>query len=379
MCAGGMYGNSMDRKKLIAEIFIENGKPLCGMGDAARTEDAQSLMDFFNNSGIDVLLVSNLKESDPDYGRSMHLLREICRSAEIPVYVSGAFDTVDNAVNMIHFGCRKVIFDSLYPGYYQTAVDFCHYMGRERTGILIRNEVPQYKHWMQNFSEIFLNGKFTVKSTDLFKMWSSISLAARDDDKLSLTLLSDQDADGKFEETIHMFENVDTFGLPRFSDLDDNVMRTKRYLAQAGIPTGHIRAEMEFAQIKADQAGLVPVIVQDYTNGEVLMLAYMNAASYAATLSTGRMVYYSRSRQELWLKGETSGHFQYVKSLLIDCDADTILAKVSQKGAACHTGNRTCFYRDLADTGFADYNPLKRFKDDYMEILERMEEMKDLL
>ena len=369
----------MDRKKLIAEIFIENGKPLCGIGDAARTEDAESLMYFFNNSGVDILLVSNLCESDPDYGRNLFLLRRLCRYAEIPVYAAGAFDSVENAVNLIRLGCSKIIFDSLDEGAYDTALDFCLTMGRERTGILIRDEVPQQQHWMSHFSEIVLNGKFTAKSTDLFKMWSSISLAARDDEQVSLMLLTDQDADGKFEETIHMFANVDTFGLPRFADLDDNVMRTKRFLAKAGIPTGHIRARFAFSDLKTDEAGLIPAIVQDYKNGEVLMLGYMNAESLAVTLSTGRMTYYSRSRKELWLKGETSGHYQYVKSLKIDCDKDTILAKVSQRGAACHTGNRSCFYRDLADTGYNGPDPLKKFKDDYLEVLERMNEMKDLL
>ena len=77
------------------------------------------------------------------------------------------------------------------------------------------------------------------------------------------------------------------------------------------------------------------------------MLAYMNEEAFNQTVKTGRMTYYSRSRQELWIKGETSGHYQYVSSLDIDCDNDTILAKVRQIGAACHTGNRSCFYRNL--------------------------------
>ena len=95
------------------------------------------------------------------------------------------------------------------------------------------------------------------------------------------------------------------------------------------------------------QGGLVPVIVQDVKNNEVLMLAYMNEESLQITLEKKLMCYYSRSRNELWLKGETSGHYQHVKELKIDCDNDTILAKVVQDGAACHTGNRTCFYRTI--------------------------------
>lgn len=105
---------------------------------------------------------------------------------------------------------------------------------------------------------------------------------------------------------------------------------------------------MSFDTFKLDDNGLIPCITQDYKTGEVLMMAYMNKESFEKTLETGHMVYYSRSRQKLWLKGEESGHLQYVKELRIDCDKDTILAKVAQIGAACHTGNPSCFYRELA-------------------------------
>lgn len=94
-------------------------------------------------------------------------------------------------------------------------------------------------------------------------------------------------------------------------------------------------------------SGLVPVIAQDYKTKEVLMLAYMNKESLIKTLEGDTAWYYSRSRQELWNKGATSGHLQYVKEIKLDCDNDTILLLVDQIGAACHTGNRTCFYRDL--------------------------------
>jgi phosphoribosyl-AMP cyclohydrolase len=98
--------------------------------------------------------------------------------------------------------------------------------------------------------------------------------------------------------------------------------------------------------------GLLPAIVQDAQTGEVLMLAYMNAESYAETLSSGRAVFYSRSRKKLWRKGEESGHVQIVRQVLVDCDGDTILLKVEQVGgAACHEGYRSCFYRQVTSEG----------------------------
>ncbi len=95
------------------------------------------------------------------------------------------------------------------------------------------------------------------------------------------------------------------------------------------------------------QGGLVPVIVTDHETGQVLMLAYMNEETYQLTLETKQMHYWSRSRNEIWHKGATSGHYQYVKSIKVDCDRDTLLIAVEQVGAACHTGAYSCFYTDI--------------------------------
>ncbi|MDP4177754.1 MAG: phosphoribosyl-AMP cyclohydrolase [Bacillota bacterium] len=93
--------------------------------------------------------------------------------------------------------------------------------------------------------------------------------------------------------------------------------------------------------------GLIPAIIQDYQTSEILMLAYMNKESYEKTVETGKTWFWSRSRQKYWNKGETSGHFQYVKSIDLDCDGDTLLIKVDQVGPACHTGSRSCFFNKL--------------------------------
>ncbi|MGN1185316.1 MAG: bifunctional phosphoribosyl-AMP cyclohydrolase/phosphoribosyl-ATP diphosphatase HisIE, partial [Oliverpabstia sp.] len=114
-----------------------------------------------------------------------------------------------------------------------------------------------------------------------------------------------------------------------------------------------------------------------YKTDEVLMLAYMNELAFQTTLETGKMTYWSRSRNELWTKGLTSGHIQYVKSLTLDCDNDTILARVSQIGAACHTGNKTCFFQELVKKPYDDMNPLRVFQDVYDTIMDRKIHPKD--
>ncbi len=101
-------------------------------------------------------------------------------------------------------------------------------------------------------------------------------------------------------------------------------------------------------KIKFDERGLVPAIIQDFQSGQVLMMAYMNEESLRKTIETGKTWFYSRSRQQLWMKGETSGHIQTVKDMCYDCDEDCLLIQVEQSGAACHTGHYSCFYRNAS-------------------------------
>ena len=107
----------------------------------------------------------------------------------------------------------------------------------------------------------------------------------------------------------------------------------------------------EVTALLKDPQALIPVVAQDVKSNEVLMLAYMNAESLAITLATGKATYFSRSRNELWEKGATSGHTQLVHSIDIDCDGDALLIKVEQVGAACHTGDRSCFHRRITSEG----------------------------
>ena len=106
-------------------------------------------------------------------------------------------------------------------------------------------------------------------------------------------------------------------------------------------------------QLKTDQDGLIPAIIQDDENKEVLMVGYMNREAVRKTLESGRVCFWSRSRQEYWIKGETSGHTQTVRTVAFDCDGDALLIKVEQKGGACHTGYRSCFFREVSPDGNA--------------------------
>lgn len=133
-------------------------------------------------------------------------------------------------------------------------------------------------------------------------------------------------------------------------------------------------------EIKFDENGLVPAVVQDAADGRVLMLAYMNRESLEKTVETGRTWFFSRSRGKLWNKGETSGHFQAVKAILVDCDMDALVIKVDQTGAACHTGNRSCFYRRAVNGELVQYEEgadAHILDEVYSVVKNRMEEPKE--
>ena len=149
---------------------------------------------------------------------------------------------------------------------------------------------------------------------------------------------------------------------PAINENAKEINDIKDLCAGNGVKVRTFEPAIAWAELTKNSDGLVPVVVQDYKTREVLMVAYMNEEAYLHTLKSGRMTYYSRSRKEQWIKGETSGHFQYVKELTADCDKDTILAKVSQVGAACHTGSYSCFFNEIMKKEYDESNPLMVFE-----------------
>ena len=128
-------------------------------------------------------------------------------------------------------------------------------------------------------------------------------------------------------------------------------------MAKAPSQSPSLPADLERA-LATNEAGLIPAVAQQHDSGEVLMLAWMNRDSLAETLASGRVCYWSRSRARLWRKGETSGQVQHLVELRLDCDGDTLLLLVDQKGVACHTGRRSCFYRRLGEAGLEECLPV---------------------
>lgn len=178
---------------------------------------------------------------------------------------------------------------------------------------------------------------------------------------------------------------------PQFDDRDDvsvyaiadkilsgtDIMSFKRELKNKGIDVNTFTTDVTFDSLKKDAIGLVPCIVQDYKTSEVLMMAYMDEEAFKKTVTTGVMTYHSRSRNELWIKGATSGHYQYLRELSLDCDNDTLLAKVVQIGAACHTGNRSCFFNTLIKHEYEEKDISKVLSSLYDVVVDRKNNPKE--
>lgn len=349
------------QKNIIATLYLKNGKPVCGFHDDTPEGDLSELIRIYNDNGIDKIYLFDLSDNDEEHELNLHTMKEINRIAEIPVYAGGNINRLEDIKKILYTGCRKVILNSAKDVTSQLAKEGVLRFGKEKLVLSIHNVDLFFKQKAdveENISElIVLDPHLAGTMENVTDMPYSIILGDSDFEQIRKAL--------SCENTIRGISSA------AISKADADIMKLKGFLAEHGIRTGHLQSTAEWSEFKLNENGLLPVVVQDYLTNEVLMLAYMNEEAFQTTLSIGKMTYYSRSRNELWIKGMTSGHFQYVKSLDIDCDKDTILAKVSQVGAACHTGNRSCFFNSLVEEDYLKKNPQEVFEREYNIIQDR--------
>ncbi len=357
----------MRQKSLIATIYLKDGKAVKNSQDMSPAGDLIKLTRCYNDNGIDKIFVFDLSDDDAEHEINLHTLKEINRISELPVYAGGNVNRLEDIKKILYTGCKKVILNGLKPVTADLSKEGAMRFGKEKMTISLYNVDILFKDKEiieENISElIILNPKLagTIENVTEIPYIPVVNKVSFDD--IPALLTSDETIVGLSGDML--------------SDTSANIMALKEALEDQGIPTGHFSTTLQWSDFKLNSDGMVPVIVQDYKTNDVLMLAYMNEASFNKTLSLGKMTYWSRSRNELWTKGLTSGHVQYVRSLAIDCDRDTILAKVSQVGAACHTGNRTCFYTDLVPEEDTDKNLLKVFEHEFEVIKDRKEHPKE--
>lgn len=353
-------------KNLVATLYLKNGKAVKSIDNLEELEDTKNLIKLYNDSGIDKILIYDLSTEDEEHELNIHTIKELNRLLEIPLCAGGNINRLEDVKKLIYAGCKEVILNGSKPSTAQLAMEASKRFGKEKIIISLKNVDYIFKHQkelQESVHEILVMNQEILDSvenlTDIIYLVEQNEL---DMDKLTILLKRD---------------NVRGICGEFINDLETDIMKLKTELSRNGIKMDNFDPAISWENLKKNSDGLIPVIVQDYTTNDVLMCAYMNEEAFHATINCGKMTYYSRSRQELWMKGETSGHIQYVKELTADCDFDTILAKVSQVGVACHTGNPSCFFNEIVKKEYIEKNPLKVFETVYNIIEDRKNNPKE--
>lgn len=356
----------MEQKNIVATIYLKDGKAVKSREDLTPYEDFIELAKLYNDSGIDKILILDLSTDDDEHERHINMIRNINRNVEIKVCAGGNLNRLEDIKKLIYAGCMQVLINGGKHGSMELAAEASNRFGKDRILLSLDNVDFIFKNQSalnENFHELY------VLNTEILDAIEGIT------DVPYVVNLNDGDYDTILE--ILKRKNVRGIAGAFVNSAETDIMRLKSKLSASGIKMDNFEPALKWEDFKKNSDGMVPVIVQDYRTDEILMLAYMNEEAFQTTINSGKMTYYSRSRKELWVKGLTSGHLQYVKSLTADCDYDTILAKVSQVGAACHTGNRTCFFHEIVKKEYVEKNPLKVLEDVYSIILDRKEHPKE--
>jgi len=342
------------KKKLIPCIYLKNKMAVAGFDDNTVIEtDPLRLVKNFTDSKADEILVYDLSIEDNGHEEALDVIREICEASTVPVIGAGNVKRMEDIKKLLYAGCKRACLNY-----------------SKQTNVDITKEVSD-KFGKDKIIACVKTSDELIDNLDTVKAYVGTVLCLdrdvyREEDKdvlkgLKFIINLPNILLDKLIEYMK-FDDVEGITGAVVNNNTEEFLKIKDLVGESVTP---------FSAFKLNSDGLIPVIVQDYKTNEVLMLAYMNAEAYEKTVKTGQMTYFSRSRQSLWLKGETSGHFQYVKSLSYDCDADTLLAKVEQIGAACHTGAYSCFFNDIISYDFEEKSPLSVLTDVYDVIMDR--------
>lgn len=351
----------MDNKQMIPCLYLESGRAVTGFGqrNLFGDGDVERLTGMYSDNGADQILVFDFSSDDTEHEKAIARIKTICEASEIPVMAAGNINRMEDVKKLIYAGCAKVALNFSKQSNIDLLEEMSKRFGREKMYVCVSSpeEFTDNKELIENYAGGILA---------LDAVQDSVAAVS----SMQVILHTEENHE---PELLDLLKHSAVGGLSGafVSAADTDLVHFKDACKKEGIPVDICESAIKWSEFKLNSDGLIPVVVQDYKTDEVLMVAYMNEEAFQSTLHTGKMTYWSRSRQELWLKGATSGHFQYVKSLTLDCDNDTILAKVAQTGAACHTGNKTCFFQPLMKKEYNDANPLRVFQDVYDVIMDR--------
>ena len=357
----------MSYKRLIPCIFIAGGKAVKWFDDdTVMSDDVIGLAKYYSDHGADELLVFDLSDSDEEHDEAIDLMKRMNRMIRIPMVAGGNIRRQEDIKKILYAGAKRAMLNFSKSDSVKLIEDAAKRFGKEKVAVSLNDFDALFKH--QHLINDYSSEIIFMHRLDLNSVMNVTEAPC--------VIVTDTMEEPELYKILKC-PGVKGLSGKFVSQTDMDFVEFKEKCGQEEIKMTSFESMMEFSQFKTNEQGLIPVVVQHYKTQEVLMLAYMNEEAFYKTIKTGKMTYYSRSRQQLWTKGETSGHFQYVKSLTIDCDYDTLLAKVDQIGAACHTGNPTCFFQPLVGNDYDETNPLQVFEAVYDTIVDRRENPKE--
>ncbi len=357
----------MAYKKFIPCIYLYKGNAVKSFTDSTiLNTNPAALAKYYSDNNADELIVYDMSDGDTAHEEALDLIKDICSEAEIPVIGAGNVKRMEDVKKLLYAGCKKAALNYSKPDNIEITEEVSKKFGKDKIVACV-TEVSAITD-NEDLIEAYVDEIILVRETCLknaiavsrFPMIASVPEVSLD-------------------KILEILSNDNICGISGYA-INENakeLLPIKELCKNNDIAVNTFESALPWEDFKLNSDGHVTVVVQDYKTDEVLMVAYMNEEAYQATLQTGKMTYYSRSRDELWIKGETSGHYQYVKSLTADCDKDTILAKVSQVGAACHTGSHSCFFNKIMEKEYEETNPLKVFEQVFAVIQDRKVHPKD--
>ena len=326
----------MSYKRLIPCIFIKDGKAVRWIDDpTVVSKDVIELAKYYSDHGADELIVLDLSDSDEEHDETITLMKRINRVIRIPMIAGGNIRRQEDIKKILYTGAKRAMLNFSKPDSVKLIEDAAKRFGKEKLAVSLNDFDALFKH--QHLIQDYSSEIVFMHRLDLNSIMNVTDVPC--------VIITDT------EEESELFKILKCPGVRGLSGryvsrTDIDCVAFKDKCTEEGIKMTSFESMMEFSQ-------------------------------FNETIKTGKMTYFSRSRQKLWVKGETSGHFQYVKSLTIDCDLDTLLAKVDQIGAACHTGNPTCFFQPLVGIDYDETNPLRIFESVYDTIADRKENPKE--
>ena len=357
----------MQEKKFIPCIYLYHGMAVKNeTNKEPQSMNPLELALSYTAQDTDALILFDLSSTDIEHEKALEIIKKITSKVEVPVLAGGNIHKMEDVKKLLYAGCYQVFLDYAIPSNIEITEEVSKKFGKDKilaftdSLFVIESNIQLIESYCSEV--IYKNTTLPSNNSIPFHFPVILFLPEISLDKF-FTLLSYEDISGVSGSMIT--ENIQT------------LYSMKTLCKERGILVKQYTAQIPWSKLTLNKDGLVPVVTQDYKTNEVLMVAYMNEEAYNATIRSGKMTYFSRSRNKLWLKGETSGHFQFVKSLYADCDNDTLLAKVSQIGVACHTGKYSCFFNEIMKKPYHEKNPLFVLEDVFSVIKDRKIHPKD--